>query len=89
MEAEFVTAALTIKEAEICNYTMEKLIFKDVFDSVHIYIDNTSALQVAGNRTYSPRVKHVALRCLFVQESRDGRGQHDYPSLRQDARPTR
>ena len=36
--------------------------------SVHPYIDNTSALHVAGNRTYyPPRAKHIALR-YFVQE---------------------
>ena len=32
------------------------------------YIDNTSALHVDGNRTYSSRVKHVALRYFFIQE---------------------
>ena len=31
-------------------------------------IDNTSALHVAGNRTCSSRVKHVALRYFFIQE---------------------
>ena len=33
-----------------------------------LYIDNTSAIHVAGNRTYSPRAKHIALRYFFVQE---------------------
>ena len=33
-----------------------------------MYIDNTSTLHVVGNQTYSPRVKHVALRFFFVQE---------------------
>ena len=32
------------------------------------YIDNTSALHVDGNRTYSSRVKHVAIRYFFIQE---------------------
>ena len=41
---------------------------KEGFGSVPPYIDNTSALHVAGNRTYSPRAKHIALRYLFVQE---------------------
>ena len=36
--------------------------------SVPLYIDNTSALHVADNRTYSPRAKHIALRYFFVQE---------------------
>ena len=33
-----------------------------------LYIDNTSARHVAGNRTYSPRAKHIALRYCFVEE---------------------
>ena len=38
------------------------------FDSVPLYVDDTSALHVAGNRTYSSRVKHVASRYFFIQE---------------------
>ncbi|CAM9796936.1 unnamed protein product, partial [Ascophyllum nodosum] len=30
--------------------------------------DKTSALNVAGNRTYSPRAKHITPRYCFVQE---------------------
>ena len=33
-----------------------------------LWLDNTSTLHVAGNRAYSPRVKHIALRYFFVQE---------------------
>ena len=33
-----------------------------------MYIDNTSTLHVAGNRTYSSRIKHVALRYCFIQD---------------------
>ena len=47
---------------------MKKLGLGTRFDSVPLDLDNASALQVAGNRTYSPRVKHVALRHFFVQE---------------------
>ena len=47
---------------------MEELGFGTRYDSVQLYIDNTSALHVAGNRTYSSRVKHVALRYFFIQE---------------------
>ena len=47
---------------------MEELGFGTRYDSVQLYIDNTSALHVAGNRTYSSRVKHVALRRFFIQE---------------------
>ena len=47
---------------------MLELDFKEEFGGLPLYIDNTSALHVAGNRTYSPRAKHIALRYLFVQE---------------------
>ena len=47
---------------------MKELGFGTRFDSVTLYIDNISALHVAGNRTYSSRVKHVALRYFFIQD---------------------
>ena len=47
---------------------MKKLLFGTRFYCVPLYIDNTSALYVPGNRTYSSRVKHVALRYFFIQE---------------------
>jgi len=68
MEAELVAAALAMKEAVFCSNMMKELGFGTRFDSVPLYIDNTSALHVAGNRTYSSRVKHVALRCFFIQD---------------------
>ena len=68
MEAELVAAALTMKEAVFCSNMMKELGFGTRFDNVPVYIDNTSTLHVAGNQTYSPRVKHVALRFFFVQE---------------------
>ena len=37
--------------------------FDESSDSVPLHIDNTSALHVAGNRTYSLHVKYIALRC--------------------------
>ena len=68
MEAELVAAALTMKEAVFCSNMMKELGFGTRFDNVPVCIDNTSSLHVAGNQTYSPRVKHVALRFFFVQE---------------------
>ena len=68
MEAELVPAALAMKEAVFCSNMMKELGFGTRFDSLPLYIDNTSVLQVAGNRTYSSRVKHVALRRFFIQE---------------------
>ena len=60
MEAELVAAALTMKETVVCSNMMKELGFGIRFDNVPVYIDNTSTLHVAGNQTYSPRVKHVA-----------------------------
>ena len=67
-KAELVAAALTMKEAVFCNNMMLELGVKEGFSSVPLYIDNTSALHVAGNRTYSPRAKHIMLRYFFMQE---------------------
>ena len=38
------------------------------YRSVPVYIDNTTALHVAGNRTFRPRAKHTPLKYFFVQE---------------------
>ena len=58
-----------MKEAVFCSNMMLELGFNEGFGSVSLLIDTTSALHVAGNRTYSPRAKHIALRYIFVQES--------------------
>ena len=68
MEAELVAAATARKESLFCRNMMMELGFTEGFRSVPVYIDNTSALYVAGNITFSPRAKHIALRYLFVQE---------------------
>ena len=60
--------ALTMKEADFCSNMMEELGFKEGFGSVSLSIDSTTALHVAGNRTYSPRAKDIALRYFFVKE---------------------
>ena len=63
-----MAAALIMKEADFYSNMMLELGFKKGFGSVPLYTDNTSALHVAGNRIYSPRAKHIALRYFFVQE---------------------
>ena len=68
MEVELVAAALTMKESIVCSNMMLELGFKGGFDSMPLDIDNTSTLNVAGNRTYSLRAKHIALRYFFVRE---------------------
>ena len=47
---------LTLKEEAIfCSNIMLELGFDKRFGSVPLYIDNTSALHITGNRTYIPR----------------------------------
>ena len=60
--------ALAMTKAVFCSNMMLEIGFDDSFGSVPLYIDDTSALPVAGNRTYSPRSKHIALSYFFVQE---------------------
>ena len=67
MAADLVAAAPAIKEAVFCSNMMKELGFGTRFDSVPLYIDSTSTLHVAGTRTYSSRVKRVALRYFFIQ----------------------
>ena len=75
MEAELLAAALTMKEeAVFCSNMMLELGFDESSGSVPLYIDNTSALHIAGSRTYIPRAKHIALRYyFFVQELVEGK----------------
>ena len=75
MEAELVMVALTMKEeAVFCSNMMSKLGFGESFCSVPLHIDNTSALYIAGDPTYIPHAKHIALRYhLFVQELVEGK----------------
>ena len=68
LEAELVTAALTMKEAVFCKSTLQELGFKHVFGGVPLFIEDTSGLHVAGNITSFYRAKHIALRCSFIQE---------------------
>ena len=64
MGAVLVAAASTMKEAVFCSNMMLKLGFDEGFGNLLLYIDNTSALRAAGNRTctYSLCAKNIALR---------------------------
>ena len=75
MEVELVAVALTMKgEAVFFSNMMSELGFSKIFSSVPLHIDNTSALHIAGNHTYIPRAKHIALRFyFFVQELVEGK----------------
>ena len=66
MEAKLVAAALAMREeAVFVPIMMLELGFDKSFGSMPLYIDNTSALHIAGNRTYIPRAKKIALRYYF------------------------
>ena len=58
----------TVKEMVFCSNMMKELGSDTRFDRLPLCPDNTSALHVTKNRTYIPRVKHVALRYFVVQE---------------------
>ena len=47
---------------------MMELGFTERFQSVPVCSNNTSALHVAGSRTFSPRAKYIALGYFFVQQ---------------------
>ena len=58
-----------MKEAVFYFNVMLEPGFDNSFCNVPLYIDNTLALLVAGNRIYSLRAKHIALKySFFVQE---------------------
>ena len=63
-----VLDALAMKEAVFCSNMMTEIGFGANFSSVPLYIDNTATLHVIGNRTYSVRTKHVALRFFYIRE---------------------
>ena len=88
MEAELVAAAPAMKESLFCRKVIVELGFTEGFRSVPVYVDNTSALHVAGNRTFSPRAKHIALRYFFVQELVK-EGKVNIHFVRQDGATTR
>ena len=61
-------AVPAIKEAVLCSNMMTEVEFGANITSVPLYIDNTAALHVTGNRIYSARAKRVALRFFYIRE---------------------
>ena len=47
---------------------MAELGFGKLFESVPLFGDNTGALHIAGNITYSCRTKHISLRFFYLKE---------------------
>ena len=68
MEAELVASALAMKEAVFCSNMPTELGFGKEFAQVPLYCDNTATLHALGNRSFSSRTKHIALRFFFIRE---------------------
>ena len=68
IEAELVASALATKEAVFCSNMLTELGFGKEFAQMPVYCDNTATLHALGNRSFSSRTKHIALRLFFIRE---------------------
>jgi len=68
MEAELVASAFAMKEAVFCSNMLTELGFGKEFAQVPLYCDNTATLHALGNRSFSSRTKHIALRFFYIRE---------------------
>ena len=59
---------LANKEAVYLSNMMTELRFGKLVNSAPLFVDNTGALRIAGNGTYSSRTRHIALRFFFLEE---------------------
>ena len=75
MEAELVASALAMNEAVFCSNMMTELRFGRGFGQVPLHIDNSATLHVIGNRAFSSRTKHIALRFFYIRELKETRPQ--------------
>ena len=71
MEAEYMTAAATVKEA-----TWLKVLFSEIEPSltctaVKLFIDNQSAMSLAKNTTFHDQMKHIAIHHHYIREKVD------------------
>ena len=66
MEAELVASALAMKETVFCSNMLTELGFRKEFAQMPVYCDNTVTLHALGNRSFSSRTKHIALRFFFI-----------------------
>ena len=67
-EAELVATSLAMKEAVFCSNMLPELEFGKDFAKVPLYGDNTATLHALGNRSFSSRTAHIALRLFFIRE---------------------
>ena len=68
MEAELVASALAMKVAVFCSNMLTELGFGKEFAQMPVYCDNTATLHALGNRSFSSRTKHIAMRFFFIRE---------------------
>lgn len=57
-----------MKEAVFCSNLLTELGFGKEFAQVQLYYDNTATLHALGNRSFSSRTKHIALRFFLIRE---------------------
>ena len=62
LEAELISMAHASKEAVDLSSMMAELGFGKLFEIVPLFGDIAGALHITGNRTYSSRTKHIAMR---------------------------
>lgn len=79
--------AYSSKEGIYVINMLSELGFEKEVNSVPLFGDDTGALHVFGNSTYSARTKHIALRFFFLKELiRDGKlTLHHIPTQNQAA----
>ena len=68
MEAELVASALGMKEAVFSSKMLTELGFGKEFAQMPVYCDDTATLHALGNRSFTWRTKHIALRFFFIRE---------------------
>lgn len=66
VKEELLAAVPRMKGSMFCSNMMKWLELGTLFDNVSVYVDNTSAGHVAGNRTKSSRLKHEDMWYLFL-----------------------
>ena len=54
--------------SSLCSNMLTELVFGKDFVIVLLYCDNTAMLHVLGNRPFSSRTEHIALRFFFIRE---------------------
>ena len=68
LEAELISMEHAGKEAVYLSSMFAELGFGKLFESLPLFGDNTGAVRIAGNSTYSSRTKHIALRFVYLKE---------------------